>query len=102
MYVVKREAKELIATIAAKCNFDPTSILHIVKIIQHGASVKVDDDIVHCLPKYYNMVLDLSRVIALSLRHEWNNIADTTFNSEDVGAVLDAIQSEGYLLKLIF
>jgi hypothetical protein len=99
---MKREAKDLIATIAAKCEFDPTSILQVINIIQNGPSIKADDDIAHELPRCHDMALDLSRITALLLRQEWDKVADATFNSEEVSAVLDAIQSEGYLLKLIF
>jgi hypothetical protein len=48
------------------------------------------------------MVLDLSRITALPVRREWDKVADANSNSEDVSAVEDAIQSKGYLLRLIF
>jgi hypothetical protein len=102
VYIMKREAKDVIATISAKCKFDPTSIFQVVNIIQSWPSIKVDDNLAHELPKCHDMVLDLSRMMALLLRREWDKVADATFHSEEVRAVLDAIESEGYLLKLIF
>jgi hypothetical protein len=102
VYIVKREAKELIARIAAKCNFDPTSILQIVDLNQNRLNIKADKAAVYKPPEAQGMVLDLSGIAALPMRREWDTIADANFNSEDVRAVEDAIQSEGYLLKLIF
>jgi hypothetical protein len=101
VYIVKREAKELIARIAAKCNFDPTSILQVVDLNQNRLNSKADKAVIDDLPEAQDMVLDLSGIAALPVRHEWDTIADGNFNTEDVRAVEDAIQSEGYLLKLI-
>lgn len=73
-----------------------------VNIIQNGPTIEPDDDIAHGLPRCCNMGLDLSGIMALPLNCEWDNVADGTLHSEDARAVLDAIQSEGYFLKLIF
>ncbi|KIN05321.1 hypothetical protein OIDMADRAFT_51132 [Oidiodendron maius Zn] len=102
VYIIKREAKELIAAIAAKCNFDPTSILQVVNVIHNGPAVEPGGDIAHGLPKCCNMDLDLSGIMTRPLKHEWDNVADVSSNIKDARAVLDAIQSEGYFLKLIF
>ena len=48
------------------------------------------------------MGLDLSRIMTVPLKQEGDDVANGTPNSKDVRAVLDAIQSEGYFLKLIF
>ena len=48
------------------------------------------------------MGLDLSGIMTVPLKREGDNAADGTPNSKDVRAVLDAVQSEGYFLKLIF
>jgi TolB-like protein len=102
VYIMKGETKCLIAAIAAKCSFDPTRILQVVNVIQKAPGIKVDDDIAHGLPKCHEMVLDLSRITALPLMREWDKLAYATLNRKEVKAVLDAIQSEGYLLKLMF
>lgn len=81
---MKREAKDLIATIAAKCNFDPTSILQLVNVIQNRPSIKVGDDITHELPKCHDMVLDIPRITALPLIQEWDKFTDATLNSKEV------------------
>jgi hypothetical protein len=81
VYIMKREAKELIASIAAKCNFDPTSILQMVNVTQTALSINVDDDVVHELPESQDMVLDLSRITAHPARREWDKVADANFIS---------------------
>jgi hypothetical protein len=99
---IKRETEGFMSTIAAKCNFDPTSILQVVKIIQNGPAIEVDDYIAHDLPTCCDMVLDLSEIMALPLKREQDNVASDTFNGEETRAVLEAIELEGYFPKLIF
>ena len=74
-----------------------------VNIIQDEPAVEPGgDDIAHGLPRCSNMGLDLSRIMTVPLKQEGDDVANGTPNSKDVRAVLDAIQSEGYFLKLIF
>ena len=101
VYIMEHKAKGLIGRIAAKCNFDPTSILQVVDLNQNRLNGKADKAAIDELPEAQNMTLDLSSIAALPVRREWDAIADTTFNSEDIRVVENAIQSEGYLLKLI-
>lgn len=102
VYIMKREAKGLIARIAPKCNFDPTSILQIVDGNQNRFNIKGDDSAVYELPEGQDMVLNFSRITALPVSREWNKVTDANFNGENARAVEEAIQTEGYLLKLIF
>ena len=101
VYIMKRESKELIARIAAQCNFDPTSILQVVDINQNRLNSKAGKAAIDELAEARDMVLDLSGIAALPVKREWEKIAGGHFNSEDIRAVENAIQSEGYLLKLI-
>jgi hypothetical protein len=102
VYIIKRETEGLMSAIAAKCNFDPTSILKVVKIIHNEPAIEADDYIAHDLPTCCDMVLDLSGIMTLPLKHEQDNAVNDTLNSEETRVVLEAIESEGYFLKLIF
>jgi hypothetical protein len=53
---MKREAKELIASLTSKCNFDPTSILQMVNVNQNRLSIKADNAAVYELPEGQDMV----------------------------------------------
>ena len=82
VYLMKREAKELITSIAAKCNFEPTQVLQVINVNQKGLNIKVDDDFVRELPEGQDMILEVSRITALPVRHEWDKAVDVVSNSE--------------------
>jgi hypothetical protein len=86
VYLMKREAKELISSIAMKCNFEPTRILQMINI-------KVDDDVVRELPEGQDMILEFSRI---------TTPIDAVLNGEQGSPVRNVVESEGYILKLIF
>jgi hypothetical protein len=90
---MKREAKELITSIAIKYNFEPTRILQMINVNQNGLSIKVDDDVVRELPEGQDMILEFSRIMAP---------IDAVLNGEQGSAVQNVIESECYILKLIF
>jgi len=90
---MKREAKELIASIAMKCSFEATRIRQMINVNQNGLSIKVDDDVVRELPEGQDMILEFSRITAP---------VDAVLDGEQGSAVQNVIESEGYILKLIF
>jgi hypothetical protein len=98
MYLMKREAKELISTIATKYNFEPAKIFQIINVNQNGLNIKADDDVVREVPGCQGMILEFSRITAPPVRGEWDEGVDGISSS----GVEGVIQSEGYLLKLIF
>jgi hypothetical protein len=99
---MKREAKELVTSIAAKCNFEPAKIVQMINVNQKGLKIKVDDDVVRELPEGQDMILEYSRIAVPPVKHEWDEADNPNLESEDVSAVQNAIQYEGYILKLIF
>jgi hypothetical protein len=99
---MKRDAKELVTSIAAKCNFEPAKIVQMINVNQKGLKIKVDDDVVRELPEGQDMILEYSRIAVPPVKHEWDEADNPNLESEDVSAVQNAIQYEGYILKLIF
>ena len=99
---MKREAKELITTIAAKFNIDPTKIYQMINVNQKGLNIKIDDDVVRELPEGQDMILEFSRITTPPIRCEWDEDVDGISSSEELPGVQGVTQSEGYLLKLIF
>jgi hypothetical protein len=99
---MKRDAKELVISIAAKCNFEPAKIVQMINVNQKGLKIKVDDDVVRELPEGQDMILEYSRIAVPPVKHEWDEADNPNLESEDVSAVQNAIQYEGYILKLIF
>lgn len=99
---MKRDVKELVTSIAKKCNVEPTKILQTVHVNKHRLNIMVDDDVVHELPEGQDMILEFSSITAPPAKREWNEAVDAILDSEEVRAVQNVIQSEGYELKLIY
>jgi hypothetical protein len=99
---MKREAKELATCIAAKYNFELAKIVQMINVNQKGLKIKVDDDVVRQLPEGQDMVLEYSRIAVPPVKREWDEADNPNLDSKDVSAVQNAIQYEGYILKLIF
>lgn len=64
-----------------------------INVNQNGLSIKVDDDVVRELPEGQDMILEFSRITPP---------VDTVLDGERGSAVQNVIESEGYVLKLIF
>jgi hypothetical protein len=90
---MKREARELTSSIAMKFNFEPTRILQMINVNQNGLSIKVDDDVVRELPEGQDMILEFSRITAP---------VDAVLDGEHGSAVQNVVESESYILKLVF
>jgi hypothetical protein len=101
VYLIKREAKELITTIATKYNFEPTKISRVVDVNQKGLNIKVDDDVVRELPEGQDMILEFSRIKAPPVRREWDEGVDRICISSrwELTGVQGVIQSGDYLLR---
>jgi hypothetical protein len=99
---MKRDTRELVSSIAAKCNLEPTKILQVIYVNHMGLNIEVDDDVVCELPEGQDMILEFSRITAPLMKHGQDEAMDAIFDSEEVSAVQSVSQSEGYLLKLVF
>jgi len=56
VYLIKREDKEVVTSIAAKYNFEPTQVLQIIKVNQKGSNIKFDNDFVCELPEDQDLI----------------------------------------------
>jgi hypothetical protein len=99
---MKRDAKELVTSIATKCNIEPTKILQTIHVNKKGLNIIVDDDVVHEFPEGQDMVLEFSSITPLPAKREWDETVDVILDSEEVSKVQNVIQFEAYELKLIF
>jgi hypothetical protein len=99
---MKREARELMTTIATKFNFEPTKIFQMINVNQLGLNIKVDDDVVRELPEGQDMTVEFARIPAPHPRSEWYEAVDGISGSEELTGTQGVFKSEGYLLKLIF
>lgn len=67
---MKRKAKELITSIAAKYNFEPTQVLQMINVNQKGLNIIVDDDFIRELPESQDVILEFSRTTATPVKRK--------------------------------
>lgn len=70
VYLMKRKAKELITSIAAKYNFEPTQVLQMINVNQKGLNIIVDDDFIRELPESQDVILEFSRTTATPVKRK--------------------------------
>jgi hypothetical protein len=101
VYLIKREAKALLTSIAAKYSFEPTQFLQMIHVNQKGLKIIVDDDFVRELPEAQAMILQFSRITSTTEKRKRVNAAEAILDSEG-GAIRNVIDSDGFILQLIF
>jgi hypothetical protein len=99
---MKRDAKELVTSIATKCNIEPTKILQTVHVNKEGLNIMVNDDVVREFPEGQDMILEFSSITAPPAKREWGDTVGSTLDGEEISTAQNIIQSVGYELKLIF
>ena len=102
MYLMMREAKELLTTISMKYNFEPTKIFQKINVNQKGLNIKDDNDVVRELPEGQDMILEFSRIKAPSVRREQDQGVDGVLAVRSLLGYSVLSNSGDYLLKLIF
>jgi hypothetical protein len=99
---MRRDSKELVTSIAAKYNMEPTQILRIVHVNQEGLTITVDDSLVRELPEGLDMIVEFCAITAPPAKREWDKPVDSVLDSEETSTEQNVVHSEGYELRLIF
>ncbi|KAL8788482.1 MAG: hypothetical protein Q9213_001705 [Squamulea squamosa] len=62
VYLMERTVKELVNTLASKCDLDPSRISRMVQVNHKGLKIMVDDAVVRELPEGQDMTVEFSEV----------------------------------------
>jgi hypothetical protein len=95
VYVMQRSLADLVNGIAAKSRVPPSKVLRTVRINKQGLSILMDDETVVELPEGQDMVAEFLSVPLAAA-------GPAAGVGLDVGGGLDAVQAEGYELRLLF
>ena len=63
VYLMERTVKDLIRSIAIKCEVDPDSVMRTFQINSQGLKVMVDNDVVRELPEGQAMVVEFANIV---------------------------------------
>lgn len=103
VYLAQRTLKDLVAGIAAKWNIESTRILRAIYVLPNDLEVEMDDDIVREMVGGQDVIMEVSKVAALSspVKREWEMAVDGEEEIID-SATQDDVYTEGYEIRLIF
>ncbi|TKA74666.1 hypothetical protein B0A49_05660 [Cryomyces minteri] len=102
IYLMQRTLKDLVHSVATKCNIEPTQIFRTVRVNRSGVTIFFDDESVRELPEGQDLVAEFTEVQPHApMKREWDAGPTDIQVDGDVGAV-DAGNSAGYELRLLF
>ncbi|KAG9243983.1 CP2 transcription factor [Calycina marina] len=78
VYLMQRTLKDFQKAIATKWNIEPTRVLRILRVLDRGLQVEIDDDVIRELSEGQDMILEISEVQnpASQLKREWDMAID--------------------------
>ncbi|KAI0107407.1 CP2 transcription factor [Hypoxylon sp. NC0597] len=62
IYLSQRTASDFVSRIAAKWAIDPTAVVRVVRILESGLKVEVDDDVIQAMSEGQDMTLEIAEV----------------------------------------
>ncbi|TKA62057.1 hypothetical protein B0A49_12604 [Cryomyces minteri] len=99
---MQRTLKDLVHSVATKCNIEPTQIFRTVRVNRSGVTIFFDDESVRELPEGQDLVAEFTEVQPHApMKREWDAGPTDIQVDGDIGAV-DAGNSAGYELRLLF
>lgn len=102
VYLMRRTLGDLVGSIAAKCNVDPTRVTRTIRVNPKGLKILVDDEVVQEIPEGQDMTVEFTDIKSDALpKREWDAVSTDIQVESDVAAV-EAATSTPLELKLIF
>ncbi|KAI9879224.1 MAG: hypothetical protein M1830_009155 [Pleopsidium flavum] len=94
VYLMQRTVNDLIHSIAAKCNVEPSRVTRTFRVNPKGLKILVDDEVVRELPEGQDMTVEFSEIKSDTLpKREWDAGATDLQVDGDISVVLDATSS---------
>lgn len=101
IYLMQRTMGEFVARIASKWNLDVNRVTRVVRSLQNGLEVEMDDDVIKELSEGQDMALDIIE-LKQPVKREWEMSLDDAPGEEDDEAPGPTLQQNGYELRLAF
>jgi hypothetical protein len=103
VYLTQRNLREFRDAIAAKWNLEPTRILRIIRVLDRGLEVELDDDVIRELSEGQDLIMEIAQVKNQSpVKREWDISMDIVVDSDNVAGSQNVVQTEGYEIRLMF
>lgn len=106
VYLAQRTLEDLKARIAAKWNFEPSSIFGTIHVLSRGIEVEMDDDVVREMAEGQDIIMEMTKVAApkIPVTREWEMVVDSDEQADaaNEAATQNVAQQDGYEIRLIF
>lgn len=105
VYVMQRTLKDFTNAIASKWNLEPTKIMRVLRIIERGLQVEMDDDVIRELAEGQDIIMEIIEVqnsVGSQLKREWEMSVDVVVDSDNPSGSQNVVHTEGYELRLMF
>jgi hypothetical protein len=103
VYLTQRNIREFSNAIAAKWNLEPTRILRVLRVLDRGLEVEIDDDVIRELAEGQDLVMEIVLVKnQSSVKREWDMTMDIVVDSENVAGTQNAAQTDGFEIRIMF
>jgi hypothetical protein len=106
VYLMQRTLNDFKNGIAAKWNLEATKILRILRVLDRGLQVEMDDDVVREMSEGQDIILEIAEVQndqPPSLKREWEmSVDEIIVDSDNPSGTQNVVHSNGYELRLMF
>ncbi|KAI5863785.1 CP2 transcription factor-domain-containing protein [Durotheca rogersii] len=77
VYLGQRTISEFVTRVSAKWAIDPSAVVRVVRVLETGLKVEVDDDVIQVLAEGQDMTLEIAEVdhSVPQLKREWDTMA---------------------------
>ncbi|KAI0382505.1 CP2 transcription factor-domain-containing protein [Hypomontagnella monticulosa] len=104
IYLTQRTREEFISRIANKWAIDPATVVGVVRVLENGLKVEVDDDVVQAVSEGQDMTLEIAEVKrnVPQAKREWEMMAVDAPEGDRNSAHSAFRTATGYELRLTF
>lgn len=104
VYLMQRTLSEFVTRVSSKWNLDVNRVTRVVRSLQNGLEVEVDDDVIRELSEGQDMTLDIVELSTpkTPVKREWEMSLDDAPGEEDDEVPAPTLQQNRYELRLTF
>jgi hypothetical protein len=103
IYLPQRNLREFSNAIAAKWNLEPTRILRVLRVLDRGLEVEIDDDVIRELSEGQDLIMEIVPAKGQSpVKREWDMSMDIVVDGENVAGTQNVTQTDGFEIRLMF
>ncbi|KAH6677427.1 CP2 transcription factor [Halenospora varia] len=104
IYLMQRTLNDFKNGIAVKWGIEPTKVLRVIRVLDRGLQVEMDDDIIRELAEGQDITMEISEVHnqTSQVKREWEMSLDVAVDSDNAPGSQNVVQTDGFEIRLMF